>query len=263
MSALTAARKIDQMGVPPTVIPSELDVKLKANAIVFVGGMIAADSTGYGVDPTATTGLYLLGVVESKAGYPQKYDNTGGASGDIVARVTEGVFSFLAGTSGDALTQANMWQPVWVIDDQTVGATDGGATPRSLAGILCGFDPSGRPQVLVSGALNGLILSGSRLSTAAQVVDTIAAAGALSTADITLWSISGTQALTLADGTKLGQRKRVVVVASASTPNGSIAPATPRGFATLTAISGIGSFFDFQWTATGWIPVASRGGTFA
>jgi hypothetical protein len=260
MAGLAAARKILQMGVIPEVMPSFLDAEMKANAKLWVGGMAAVDSSGYFVDPTATTALFLAGIVQPKAGYPQVYDNTGGANGAIVARVQEGVFSFLSGGGGDALTIANRYQPVFVMDDQTVGATDGGATPRSLAGILMDIDSSSNPQVLVCAGINAAILAAARVGAAAAVIDTIAAAGALSLAGTTLWSITGTQVLTLANGTQVGQKKKVLVVASASTPVGSIVVATPQGFATLTAISGITTFLDFLWTGSAWL-LAAHGGT--
>jgi hypothetical protein len=260
MAGLATARKILQMGMIPEVLPSFLDAEIKANAKLWVGGMAAVDSSGYFVDPTAATGLFLAGIVFPKAGYPQVYDNTGGANGGIVARIQEGVFSFFSGTAGDAITIANRYQPVFVIDDQTVGATDGGATPRSLAGIVMDIDSSGNPQVLVCAGINAAILAAARVGSAASTIDTINAAGALSMAGTTLWSLSGTQVLTLANGTQVGQKKKVVLVASGSTPVGSITVATPTGFATLTAISGLGTFLDFLWTGSAWV-LSAHGGT--
>src|SRR5204863_6796586 len=120
MSALTAARKVQQMGDPNTVLPASIDVKIKANGKVFIGGLCGVDSTGYGVAGAASA-LFLAGWAMPKTGFPQVYDNTGGASGDIIAKVECGVGQFHVGGSGDALAQADLFQPVWVMDDQTVG----------------------------------------------------------------------------------------------------------------------------------------------
>lgn len=265
MSALTGQRKTQHYGVDGVeVFPYSIEVPLKAGAKVYCGGMIAVDSSGYGVAPTAATGLIVVGRVVPFDGYPTVYDNTSGANGDIIARVAIGIFEWDIGATGDALTQAQAYQPVYAMDDHTVGKTDGGATPRSVAGIFMGLNEAGtQARVMTLGFEAALLAYAGRVAQGGQVVDT-AASGALSTADVTLWSISGTVVLgALADGTRIGQRKRVVVVASGSTPNGSITVTTPRGFATITAVSGLGSFFDFMWTATGWVLVASRGGTIA
>lgn len=264
MAGLATARKITQMGVIPEVLPSFLDAPVKANAKLWVGGMAASDSTGYFVDPTAATGLFLAGVVQPKAGYPQVYDATGLNSGDLVARVQEGVIDFDIGGGGDALTVANRYQPVFCMDDHTVGATDGGATPRSLAGILMGIDGT-QAAVLVSAGINAAILAAGRAVSAALKITTIAAAGAIDpTSDVVIATITGTTAYTLANGTKIGQRIRVIAAsASGGTPNATITPATPLQFATVSAIGAVGDFVELMWTGAGWIPGPSNGVTWA
>ena len=266
MSALTAARKELQMGVPPEVIPGTIDVKLKAAAKVYVGGVVATDATGYGIAASALTGLICAGIAKPKVGYPQVYDNTSGASGDIVAPVQQGVFSFNVGGSGDVLAQADVGQPVFLIDDNTVGKTDGGATPRPIAGILVGFGPGGVSQamVMVSFNLNALILSALRTTEQTRKITAIAAAGAVDpTSDVVLATVTGTTAYTIADGTKIGHRLRVVLLAGSGSPIGNFTPATPRGFATVGALGAVGDMFELEWTATGWIPGPSNGVTWA
>lgn len=266
MSALTAARKQLQMGVPPEVIPGELDILVKANAKPFVGGMIATDSTGFGVAPTAVTALFLAGMVKPKAGFPQVYDATGLASGKLIAKVQQGVFAFNVGSAGDALAQGDLFQPVYCMDDNTVGKTDGGATPRSLAGIFMGFGPGGTSQafVMVSASLNAAILAARAAAEAGLTIEAISAAGAISVAtDVTLLTIAGTVVYTLANGTKLGQRKIIICVSATASPVGSVVFATPRGFATLQTINAIGPVCVARWTATGWILESAKVGTIA
>lgn len=263
MSAQTAARKSLQMGTPDLVLSASLDILLKANAKPFVGGVVATDATGYGVAATAVTGLIVSGILRPKAGYPAQYDNTGGANGAIIAPVQQGIFAMHVGTAGDALAQADLFAPVYLVDDNTVGKTDGGATPRSLAGIFMGFTPNGTDAfVLMSSQLNAMMLASRQVSEAGMSVESISGAGAISvTTDVTLLTISGTIVYTLANGTKIGQRKIVTCISATSSPIGSIVVASPRGFATLTAIGAIGPVAVFRWTATGWIIESAKVGT--
>jgi hypothetical protein len=267
MSALTKARKTQHYGVDGVeVFPWSIEVPLKAGAKVTVGGFIAIDSSGYGVDPTAVPGLVAIGKVMPFEGFPVQYDNTSGANGDIIVRVSLGIYEWDIGTAGDALTQANAYAPVYMIDDHTVGLTDGGATPRSLAGIFMGLnEASTQARVMTIGFLNALALSAARIGSEALKVTTIAAAGAIDpTSDIVIATITGTTAYTLANGTKIGQRIRIVAAsASSGTPNATITPATPVQFATVSAIGAVGDFVELIWTATGWLPQASNGVTWA
>mgnify|MGYP001555921721 CR=1 FL=1 len=50
-----------------------------------------------------------------------------------------GSFFLFGGTSADALTEANVGGPVYLIDEKTVGATNGSST-RPVAGVLRAID---------------------------------------------------------------------------------------------------------------------------
>lgn len=85
-------------------------------------------------------------------------------------------------------------------------------------------------------------------------VETLTAAGAISVAvRNTKLNVTGTTAYTLANGTFAGQRKTVTVVAGASTPAGTITPATPSGFATVAAFGAIGDSCEFIWDGAAWM----------
>lgn len=68
----------------------------------------------------------------------------------------------------------------------------------------------------------------------------------------TLLSVTGTQAYTLADGTMLGQRKRVRCTVAASTPAGTLTPKTASGF-TTAAFNAVEDTLELEWTAAGWV----------
>lgn len=98
--------------------------------------------------------------------------------------------------------------------------------------------------------------------------DSIAAAGAISlTTFHTKIAVSGTMALTLANGTVAGQRKRISVESAAATPAATLTIATPD--ATAGYVCAATFFFDtagqeitLLWTGTAWrcIEVKRAGG---
>jgi len=95
-------------------------------------------------------------------------------------------------------------------------------------------------------------------------IETISAAGALSvTKRFSKLNVTGTTAYTLADGTFVGQRKSIICVAGASTPAGTITPAHPTGFATVSAIGAIGDACEFIWDGAAWFLGANAGVTVA
>lgn len=253
MSALTKGR-IDVDNAGPLI--NTLG-RPAATGKTFYANAMSCLFAGYLRPVTGVFGEKVVGVAE--IGTADNFVTTG-SDGDFKVKVKTGIFPFAIGSAGDALTQADVGSRVYAIDDQTVGKTDGGVR-RPIAGQLV-FVESSRAYVSIGFETHD---SGSAQAAGvdASAPDTAGATGTLSLLSKTLWSISGTTVQTLPDGTVLGQRKAVSVVASTATPVGSIVVTTPRGFSTITAVSGIGSFFEFEWTATGWILRASRGGTIA
>jgi hypothetical protein len=112
---LTNAREGHIFGVP-----------LAAGAKVFQGGVVVLNATGYGKAALTAVSLIAAGVAQ------ETVDNTGGADGALRAEVQRGVFGLVADAS---VTQAIVGKTVYLMDDQTVHATDGAGT-RSAAGTL-------------------------------------------------------------------------------------------------------------------------------
>lgn len=71
--------------------------------------------------------------------------------------------------------------------------------------------------------------------------------------------MSGTKAYTLANGTRIGQRKTIFCRAAASTPSGVVTPATPNNFATLT-FANANAFAELEWNGSSW-DLVGIGGT--
>lgn len=130
MAALSAARN-----TLTRAIRKRISIPLKANAVVYEGGLIAVDSTGYGIDAATATG-YQLVLLAAEDG-----DNTGGSSGDVSVDclVCEAKFD---NSGSDAVTQASLGKNVYVVDDHTVASTDGTST-RSAAGPMTELDSDG------------------------------------------------------------------------------------------------------------------------
>lgn len=85
-------------------------------------------------------------------------------------------------------------------------------------------------------------------------------AGAISAVTRTsLISVTGTEAYTLADGSYEGQRKTLYCVVAATTPDGTITPATLVGGTTLD-MDAVSESYELEWHASGWNVVNTVGG---
>lgn len=233
-----------------------LGLPTKATKVFYSGATVAFDSSGYIVPAAATAGLRVAGIVD--LGNRPSLDTTGKNDGDVLVDVKWGIFPRVNGTSTDACTQADVGNDVYVLDDQTISRLPGAG--RAIAGQLVKFEGT-VPYVLmmmphVAGTQGGAAYQG------AGSVEAVAAAGALSVAtEITTLAVTGTTAYTLANGLYIGQRKTAVVISGASTPVGTITPATPSGFATVTTLTAKGSGATFEWGGAGaWYLVAVFGG---
>lgn len=233
----------------------------KATQLFYNGALVALGTDGYARPAATTAGMRVVGIAEL-ANLLSK-DTTGLADGAYVIPVKAGVFPFKIGLTTDALTQADVGNDVFVLDDQTVGRLPGAGRPiagqlfkidGSLAYVGIGVDLPRRP-----GASQGSAYQG------AGSVEAGVASGAISVAtEITTLNLAtGAQALTLANGLFIGQRKTVVVIAIAGSPVGTITPATPSGFATVTALGAVGDSVELIWAGAGaWYLASSFGCTF-
>ena len=118
MTALTEDKQIElQDGV-------EKDFPVAASQKIFGGALVAVNADGYALEGSDTAGLIFQGVAMGQA------DNSFGANGaiSVVVRRKGLVKCVIA-----AITQANVGDKVYLVDDQTVGLA---ATTTN--DILCG-----------------------------------------------------------------------------------------------------------------------------
>ena len=111
-----------------------LSVALAANAKVFAGGLTVVNASGWGVAGSTATNLTYVGRAE------ESVDNTGGSNGAKSVPVRR-LQSFKWANDG-SITQAHLMKTAYIVDDQTVAATDGTGT-RSPAGRIVGIDADG------------------------------------------------------------------------------------------------------------------------
>ncbi|MCP4698555.1 MAG: hypothetical protein GY862_17150, partial [Gammaproteobacteria bacterium] len=127
MTALTKARNTkERQG-------RNLSDPVKGGVIIFQGSLYALDADGWAVPGQTATGLTVRG----RAG--DGIDNSAGTDGALSVPGMSGEFAWENSVGGDEITRAHIGGAVYVVDDQTLAATDGGGT-RSSAGICTGVD---------------------------------------------------------------------------------------------------------------------------
>ncbi len=141
--ALTADIKIIRYGTPGNA-SQPVNLPVTANAQLYRGA-IAATRSGYAVEMTSPQstdivwGLYEGGGPGSAEAGPGVLGGT--TNGAVTVEVATGTFWLQNGTGSDKITQANLGATVYVINENTVGLTNGSNT-RPVAGIVeCFSDP--------------------------------------------------------------------------------------------------------------------------
>lgn len=111
-----------------------ISVPVLASAKINAGAMVVATAAGFAAPGSTATTLSYIGRAEDAV------DNTGGANGAKTINVRrKQAFKWV---SDGTITQANLMKTAYIVDDQTVAATDGTGT-RSAAGRIVGVDTDG------------------------------------------------------------------------------------------------------------------------
>ncbi|GAB6191147.1 hypothetical protein [Desulfocastanea catecholica] len=108
---------------------------MAAAVLVYAGSLVARDALGNATPGATAVGLVGLGRAR------ETVDNSLGLAGDQAADIEKGVFLF-DNDPLDAVTVASIGANCFITDDQTVAATDGGAT-KSVAGVVFDVDAGG------------------------------------------------------------------------------------------------------------------------
>jgi hypothetical protein len=106
-----------------------------AAVIIYAGSLVARDAAGNAIPGATAVGILGAGRAA------ETVDNALGLAGAKTVEVEKGVFRF-DNLAADLVTIADIGNPCYIVDDQTVAATDGGAT-RSIAGTVFDVDAQG------------------------------------------------------------------------------------------------------------------------
>lgn len=129
MAALTAGRNtVEALGSIFT-LPA-------AAAKIYAGALVALNNAGYATKGAAATTLIAFGRAE------ETVDNAAGAAGDLNVKVRTGVFKWANSSAGDLIANTEIGKDCYIVDDQTVAKTNGGAT-RSRAGKVVFVESDG------------------------------------------------------------------------------------------------------------------------
>ncbi len=130
MTALTDARNTLVTEAVLRALP------VAAGAIIYPGAQVVLNSAGFLEPGSSAVGKTAVGRAEEYA------SNVGGVDGACTVLVRRGTFAWVNSTGADAITEANVGALCYVVDDQTVAATNGGNT-RSIAGVVWRVDADG------------------------------------------------------------------------------------------------------------------------
>jgi hypothetical protein len=107
-----------------------------ASTRCWAGGLVCLDAAGNAKPGATALDLTAVGRCEETA------DNRDGIAGAVRVKVRRGVFQFANAGAADLVTLADVGQPCWIVDDETIAKTDGGGT-RSQAGRVEDVDAAG------------------------------------------------------------------------------------------------------------------------
>jgi hypothetical protein len=130
MTALSADRNT------PQALGDIQSYPMLAAALAYAGGIAVLDASGWCKPAVTATGLICVGR------FDERVDNSDGDNGDLSARVRAGTFRFANSADADEITQAEIGDNCYLVDDQTVAKTDGSST-RSKAGRIMQVDAQG------------------------------------------------------------------------------------------------------------------------
>ena len=130
MAKLTAPRDTSEIagGATSIVLP------VKGATTIFQGSIVVIDADGYAIPGKKAASLKAAGRAE------ETVENTG-SDGELVIRVTRGVFVYAnTSTAANKVGAGHVLKPCYIQDDQTVTAL---ATGASVAGLVIRVDDNG------------------------------------------------------------------------------------------------------------------------
>ena len=112
-----------------------ISVPMATGVTIYAGALVAANATGFATPGATATTLTYLGRAEEKV-------VNAGADGAKSVLVRRGKAFKFKNSGADAVTQAELGKPCYIVDDETMARTNGTST-RSAAGIVLGIETDG------------------------------------------------------------------------------------------------------------------------
>lgn len=100
---------------------------LATATVINKGAMVVLNAGGYAKAGLTDASVVSVGIAQ------ETVDNTDGADGERSVEAKTGTHLLANATAGDAITRVDVGNDCYILDDETVAKTDGGAT-RSVAG---------------------------------------------------------------------------------------------------------------------------------
>lgn len=116
---------------------NRLSLPVAAGALLYAGSIVCVNAAGFATRGATSNTLVAMGVAQ------QRVDNSVGVDGALRVEVeANGAWLMANSASTDQITLAQVGSQCFLVDDQTVAKTNGGAT-RSAAGWVVDVDASG------------------------------------------------------------------------------------------------------------------------
>lgn len=131
MAALIAPRDTEQLGFSFSDV---LSMPVKGATTIFQGGIVVLD-VGFAKPGVTAAGLITVGRAEETV-------INAGADGAKFVQVRRGIMKYGNSAAGDAVAQAEVFGPCYVVDDATVMKTAAG---KSVAGKVIKVDAATDP----------------------------------------------------------------------------------------------------------------------
>ncbi len=112
-----------------------IELQVAASTVIYAGGMVAKNASGYAVPAADAANLVVMGRAE------EYVDNGSGANGDKTVLVRRKKAFKFKNSASNAVTIAHIGGNVYVEDDETVASA--GGSNNIVAGKCIGVDSDG------------------------------------------------------------------------------------------------------------------------
>ena len=233
LGAVTASQFITRQGV-------DRGTGKVAESTVLYGGTLAfTNASGYTDDDVASGVNLFAGIVVDTV------DNSTGANGALNVNLhTCGRFLL----TGSGFAQTSVGLKAYASDNFTISLNP---TSKTYIGTITNYVSSTQVLVQIDPHVGDTALDAIYIPSAVQ--QALSGAGACNvTSFYTAWTTTGAQAGTLANGTRVGQLKKIQLIVDGG--DGTLTPVS-LGTGTTITFADAGDYWIGRWNGTAWITI--------